>query len=59
MSIMRDMSVPDHPDFLVRVLTPLTAATPTTASPTYARCFSLTSLFPTYFRTVLHRRRAG
>ena len=59
MSIKRDMSVADHPNFLVRMLTPLTAATPTTASPTHARYFSLASLFLTYLRTFLHRQRAG
>ena len=34
-------------DFLVRVLTPLTTVTPTSAEATRARYFSLTSLLPT------------
>lgn len=59
MFIKRDISVAECPNFLVRLLTPLTAATPTTARPTNASYFSLASLFPTYFRTFSTGARAG
>ena len=44
---------------LVRVFTPLTAVTPTTAEPTHARYFSLDPLLPTYFAPFTTGARAG
>ena len=41
---------------LVRVLTPLTAVTPTIAEPTHSPYFSLSSLLPTFLPHTFDRR---
>ena len=58
MFIKRDISVAESPNFLVRLLTPLTAATPTTAEPTHAHYCSLNSLLTTLPSLLLDRRVA-